>query len=92
MKRLTMAEAAEALRVSPRRLTDIIKVYPFYYPNGRRKLFTERDIEAITEALRSEACRSNSRPYVSKAPRLRAGGLRWLPCRKTTRTSGAYLA
>src|SRR5690606_5214411 len=56
----TMNEAAETLRVSRRAFQDILKRHPFYYPNGRRKLFTEADIEAIRRGLREEErCRLN---------------------------------
>lgn len=50
-KALTMDEAAAELRVSRRALQDILKRHPFYYPNGRRKLFTEADIEAIRHLI-----------------------------------------
>lgn len=42
-----MAEAADALRVSRRRMYDIVQRMPHWYPNGCRKLFTEDHIEAI---------------------------------------------
>jgi len=64
-----MEEAAEALGMCRRNLQDLVKKYPFYYPNGRRKLFEEKDIDALRTALRREAeeerdqCRSKlSRP------------------------------
>lgn len=44
---LTMDEAADALRIKRRAFQEIVKRYPFYYPNGRRKLFTLADVEAI---------------------------------------------
>ena len=43
----TMEEAAALLNVSRRTLQEIVKRYPFYYPNGNRKLFTDGDIETI---------------------------------------------
>lgn len=42
-----MDEAADALRIGRRSFQEIVKRYPFYYPNGRRKLFTDADVEAI---------------------------------------------
>ena len=36
-----MDEAAKFLRISRRSLQEIVKRHPFYYPNGRRKLFQE---------------------------------------------------
>ena len=59
----TMQEAAERLRICRRNLQELIKRYPFYFPNGRRKLFTENDLAALIAALRNEAaeCHSNLR-------------------------------
>jgi hypothetical protein len=51
----TFSEAAALLRLSPRRLRDVVDKYPFYYPNGNRKLFTDGDLENIRTALRAEA-------------------------------------
>lgn len=50
-----MDEAAKLLRISRRSLQEIVKRHPFYYPNGRRKLFQESDIANLREAMRSEA-------------------------------------
>ncbi len=68
MRALPMDEAADSLRVGRRTFQEIVKRYPFYYPNGRRKLFTSDDIEAIRKALREEEqCRLNSsRPVPAK--------------------------
>ena len=50
-----MDEAAELMRILRRALQELVKRYPFYYPNGKRKLFTESDIENLRTALRQEA-------------------------------------
>jgi hypothetical protein len=73
---LDMDEAAEELRVSRRAFQDILKRHPFYYPNGRRKLFTEKDIEAIQRGLREEEqCRlSSSRQGQGKRRTITSGG------------------
>lgn len=47
-----MTEAARCIRVSRRALQSIIQRYPLYYMNGNRKLFTEGDLVALTEAMR----------------------------------------
>lgn len=48
----TMNEAASRLRISRRSLQDVVRVYPYYFLNGRRKLFTEGDLAKIVEGLR----------------------------------------
>lgn len=58
MTALTMKEAAAELRVSRRQLQRIIARFPFFYSNGRIKLFTAADIERIREGLRNEGSRS----------------------------------
>src|SRR5258706_6572301 len=50
-------EAAEKLRVSKRRLQDIVKLHPHYAKNGRVYLFCENDIQLIWEGMR---CRCDS--------------------------------
>ncbi|MDR7224581.1 hypothetical protein [Aminobacter aminovorans] len=64
------------LRIGRRSFQEIVKRYPFYYPNGRRKLFTDADIEAIRRALREEEeCRLNSsRPVPAKRRTIISGG------------------
>ena len=65
---LDMTTAARALGWSRRSLQEFIKNTPtdkagtpFYYPNGNRKLFTERDIERISAYRREEErCRLSS--------------------------------
>lgn len=52
---LTMEEAAETLGVGYASLREIVSEHPFYYPNGRRKLFAEDDISIL-------------RHFVSKMP------------------------
>ena len=63
----TMEEAARWLRISRRKLQDVVKRHPLYYPNGNRKLFAESDLVALREAIRRESCRSSSfRPARAK--------------------------
>lgn len=72
---LTMDEAAEELRYSRRSFQEVVKRYPFYYPNGKRKLFTLADIEAIRKALREEEqCRLNSFHQSQAKPRTTISG------------------
>ncbi len=47
-----MNEAAGRLRVSRRALQELVKRYPHYFSNGRRKLFTEEDLIALVATLR----------------------------------------
>lgn len=54
MPAFTLKEAADELRISVRRLQDIAKRHPFYYPNGNRKLFTEENLSSIRNALMEE--------------------------------------
>jgi hypothetical protein len=54
MVAFTLKEAADELRISLRRFQDIVKRYPFYYPNGNRKLFTEENLASIRSALAEE--------------------------------------
>ena len=54
MAAFTLKEAANELRISLRRFQDIVKRYPFYYPNGNRKLFTEENLASIRSALAEE--------------------------------------
>lgn len=78
----TMDEAAGELRISRRALQDLVKRHEFYYPNGRRKLFTESDISALRAAMRQEAeetrerkkCRSNSSGRAPGRPRIGLSG------------------
>ncbi|WP_456725314.1 MULTISPECIES: hypothetical protein [unclassified Bradyrhizobium] len=58
MPALTLKEAAAELRISYRRLQDIVKRHPFYYPNGNRKLFTEENLSLIRSALLEEKLNS----------------------------------
>lgn len=50
----TMDEAATWLRMSRRALQDLVQRHPFYYANGRRKLFSEEHIAQLYLALREE--------------------------------------
>lgn len=60
----TMQEAAGELRVSRRKLQEIVKRHPHYYPNGHKKLFTEDDLEAIVAGLRREAAQERERSLI----------------------------
>ena len=46
-----MNEEARRLRISRRRLQDLLKDYPFYRTVGRRKLFTPEDHNNLVRAL-----------------------------------------
>ena len=91
-----MAEAARILKVSRRKLQDIIKDYPRYYEIGRRKYFENCDIESLRLALRSETeqrqkkelkCLSSSSPPVPEKARTTASvaltsGRMWIEAQK----------
>src|SRR5665213_1920105 len=64
----TMNEAAARLRVCRRVLQEVVKKNPFYFSNGRRKLFTETDLADLVSAMREDKpCPSNSfRPANSR--------------------------
>jgi excisionase family DNA binding protein len=47
----TLEEVAERFRVSRRTLQEFLKDHPYYRILGRRKLFTEADIERLYEAM-----------------------------------------
>lgn len=47
----TLEEVAGRFRVSRRRFQDLIRQFPYYRLLGRRKLFTEDDINRLYEAL-----------------------------------------
>lgn len=51
----TMEEAAIELHISRRALQDLVKAHPHYALNGHRKLFSEADIRALWEAMRTHA-------------------------------------
>jgi hypothetical protein len=67
MPAFTLKEAANELRISVRRLQDIVKRHPFYYPNGNRKLFTGDNLSAIRTALLEEKLSSEPTRRVSVA-------------------------
>lgn len=50
----TMEEAAKRLRISRRTLQEIVKIHPFYFSTGQRKLFTEDDLLALVAAMRPQ--------------------------------------
>jgi excisionase family DNA binding protein len=54
---LTLDEVAARFRVSRRTMQEHVKRYPFYRTLGRRKLFTEADVNHLYEVLE---CPSNS--------------------------------
>jgi hypothetical protein len=85
----TMNEAARWLRISRRRLQELIKRYPFYYMNRTRKLFGEGDLEALRASMRreGEGCRSSSSRRVSARRRADTSGGRtsadmWIEARR----------
>src|ERR1700719_4345480 len=47
----TLEEVAARFRVSRRTLQDFLREHPYYRVLGRRKLFTETDIQRLYEAL-----------------------------------------
>ena len=47
----TMEEAAAFMKVSRRKMQDLVKTYPFYALNGNRKLFSQAQIEQLYEAM-----------------------------------------
>lgn len=65
MSAFTLKEAAGELRISVRRLQDIVKRHPFYYPNGNRKLFTEDNLSSIRGALWEEKLSNEPRRRTS---------------------------
>jgi len=71
----TMEEAATLLRISRRNLQEVIKRFPYFYPNGSRKLFTETDIANLRAALRNEAEqeRQRNKECLSKSSRRAPG-------------------
>ena len=48
---ITVDQAAERLHVSPRKLRDLLKDYPFFRRAGRRILFTREDFKKLLDAL-----------------------------------------
>src|SRR5260370_36841998 len=54
-------EAAEKLRVSKRRLQEIVKLHPHYAKNGRVYLFSQNDIQLIWEGMRCHCDSSNAK-------------------------------
>lgn len=80
-----MKEAAEALRISRRKLQDLIKYHAYYYLNGNRKVFTESDIIALREVMRNmieldgqrkEECRLNLSRRAPESRRITRSGER----------------
>jgi hypothetical protein len=53
-------EAAEKLRVSKRRLQELVKAHPHYARNGRVYLFCENDIRLIWEGIHCHSSSSNA--------------------------------
>ena len=67
---ITVDQAAARLHVSPRKLRDLLKEYPFYRRAGRRILFTREDFKMLLDALptgeseyRSVGWRQSARRY-----------------------------
>ena len=46
-----MVQAAAFLKVGRRAVQDRIKIYPYYSVNGRRKLFSKANIDALWETM-----------------------------------------
>jgi hypothetical protein len=59
----TMKEAAARMRICRRVLQEMIKQYPFYFSNGRRKLFTEGDVANLVAALREDGARRHAKSF-----------------------------
>ena len=51
----TMDETAGILRICRRMLQTLIAKYPYYHANGRRKLFTETQINQLRKAMERDA-------------------------------------
>ncbi len=67
---ITVDQAAKRLHVSPRKLRDLLKEYPYYRRAGRRILFTQEDFKKLLDALptgereyRSVRWRQSARRY-----------------------------
>jgi hypothetical protein len=78
MAPLSMDEAAGALGVSRRALQEILKRHPHYYPNGKRKLFTEADIAAISRAMGRPAQPKQPIVHDPFSRLIEAGDLSWM--------------
>ena len=70
---ITVIQAAERLHVSPRKLRDLLKEYPFYRRAGRRILFTRGDFTKLLEAL---PCPSSATHLVKTARKTGVSGAR----------------
>jgi excisionase family DNA binding protein len=68
----TMNEAAARMRISRRALQELIKRHPFYFPNGRRKLFTEDDLANLVAALREDGGARRRANSFAHTPEVRA--------------------
>lgn len=73
-----MDEAAERLHVSRRAMQEIVKRHPHYYPNGKRKLFTEADIAALLRALGRPAPAKQPIVHAPFSRRIEAGDMSWM--------------
>jgi hypothetical protein len=58
-------EAAEKLRVSKRRMQEIVKLHPHYAKNGRVYLFSENDIRLIWEGIHCHSSSSNAKAPIT---------------------------
>lgn len=56
---LTMDEAAEALGISRRTLTDSLTRLPYYELRGRKKVFYSEHITALRRGMHECACKSD---------------------------------
>lgn len=65
----TKQEAAARLHMSLRNFHNLIAKYPFYAQNGRRKLFSDADINNLWEAMRCQSSSSSAAASsISAAP------------------------
>jgi len=87
MPALTLTEAANELRISVRRLSEIVKRHPYYYPNGNRKLFTHDNLASIRNALLEEKLNNEGRHNVTihAGPSPSAALTRHWPCSRRER-------
>jgi predicted DNA-binding protein YlxM (UPF0122 family) len=76
----SMNEAAALLKICRRALQDLIKDHPFYYLNGRRKLFMEKDVEALRAVMYRKAEEETGKCRSNLSRRTLKGGARSIPC------------
>lgn len=67
VKIYTITEAAERLRVSKRKLQDLLVDFPFYALNGNRKRFSDDDLAKLWDAMRQPVRKANPLFFASGA-------------------------